>query len=166
MTLRINEVKIDDLVRELTPESLDYFANLELSDEWKSYESTLEGKFVRLGDVILLGATIDFGPLDYRKMRSQLTHDMMTNHGLNGIGDEISARVLETAVDDQEYLRNHWPLVDAGKSAIHTDNEGDVIGLTLDNRSIDYGKATDTIRETTGALARELLGSSITVVVK
>src|SRR3989344_8952411 len=158
MKLRIEEVRTEDLVRELSPDALSYFASMELSDEWPSYENTLSGKFVRLGEVILLGAAIDYGEI-HRGQRYSLLHLDIMEHGSYGMGEDIAARIKTTAPQNGIYLKEHWPLVDAGWSRIAVDKNGQPIGLKLSDGSYDFGQPVEAIRQKTSEIAQEVLGA-------
>ncbi len=162
MPLSIEEVTTEDLVRELSPEALQYFAQLELSDEWPSYESVLSGKFVRLGEVLLLGCTISHGKPDYRGSRHSIKHIDLLDRGFM-LGDEVVEKIEATAPKEGEYLKGHWPLMDAGWSRIYTGSDGLPRGLKLDDRSYDFGQASEAIRHATGEIAQRILGSEIAV---
>ncbi|HSW78634.1 MAG TPA: hypothetical protein VLF88_01270 [Candidatus Babeliales bacterium] len=166
MTLRIEEVRLGDLVRVLSPEGLDYFAQTKLSAEWPPYKNLLDGKFVRLGEVILLGADIDFGPDHFRFGRTHLQHEALLWHGFRGMGEDLQQRIKRTAPKDDTYLEDRWPLVDAGHSEIVLSPEARPIGLELTGSSHDYGRPDEATRQKTGELAQMVLGQNISVVTK
>ncbi len=147
--------------------TLRYFSEMELSDDWPSDETALGGKFVRLGEIILLGATVDYGPIDqYRGKRSYLKHIDMLWHGFQDMGDDVTNRIRQTAPKDGEYLQRKWPLVDAGYSRIRVDGDGQPHELVLDNRSFDYGRPDEPVRQRTGEIAQLVLGTDFLITVE
>jgi hypothetical protein len=162
MALEIDKVEVSDLVRELSPDAIRYFAEMELSDEWSTDETALSGKFVRLGEIILLGTTIEFGPV-YRGHRNSLIHMNMLGHGFNGMGEDIVERIKAGAPEDAEYLKGRWPLVDAGGSIIRTYKDGQPVNLSLYGNSYDFGRGTEQVRQRTGEIAQSVLGTDFTV---
>ncbi len=140
---------------------------MELSDEWPRGSNPLRGKFVRLGEVILLGTTIDYGPAEwFSEKRRYLKHVDMAWHGNCGMGDAVTARIRETAPEDEIYLRKKWPLVDAGESLIRLDTAGSPYSLTLNEDSTDFGRPDKVTRQKTGELARVALGPDFIVTVE
>jgi|GEM_PF-4096361 len=62
MAWNIRDVKLDDLVRPLSAESLEYFQGIELGEGWKADQEVNRFKFVRMGRVIVLGWFIPYFP--------------------------------------------------------------------------------------------------------
>ncbi|MCA9326889.1 hypothetical protein KC976_04855, partial [Candidatus Saccharibacteria bacterium] len=54
------DLVLDDLVRPLSLEALEYFASGEIPLA-REFDSTMEPKFIRLGGIMMIGATISFG---------------------------------------------------------------------------------------------------------
>lgn len=163
MALKIDKVNIGDLVQELSPDALRYYSEMVLSDEWAPHDNALRGKFVRLGEIILIGAAIEYGPADHYGDRRHIKHIDMLWHGMRGMGQGVQDRICETAPKEGNYLNRKWPLVDAGRSRIQIDCAGQPRGLVLDDRSFDYGRPDPTARQRTGEIAQLVLGANFHV---
>jgi hypothetical protein len=144
-------VKVGDIVRELSLDTLTYLSGLRL----------LRGKFVRLGELIVVGPEgieVEIGPF-----RGRLTHHDLMAHGRHSMGEEFANRIEATKPKNGGYLHEGWSLVDAGHFLIKVYSNGGPEQLTLSGESIDYGRPGELIRQTTGELAQSALGPDVLV---
>lgn len=164
MTLNIDQLQTGDLVREVSPESLQYFADMELSPQWSNKDLALNGKFVRLGEVVLVGSTMHYGKRDpFTSERPSLMHMDMVEYALNGMEDEVVDRIVATAPRNGDYLRK-WPIVDAGATHIIVDEERTVTEFIMRARSFHFGRADVTGRQKSINIAQQAVGPDIQVV--
>ncbi len=164
MALEMEKVESTDLIRVVSPESLQYFASIELSNDWEPGESALRCKFVRLGEVIVLGATIDYGKESWDGRRNSLVHLDLMWHALTGrLGDDVKRQIEETAPEDGKYLKDKWPVTDAGRSWISINASKWPTGLDLYADSYDLGRGDDNARQRTVEIAQGVLGPVIQV---
>jgi hypothetical protein len=153
------ETRLIDLVRELSAESIRYFVELSLSDDLPPHEKPLLGRFVRLGEeVILLGSTMSYGPKHETGQRSHINHWDLVNFAKCGPDHELTERITDTAPQKGNYLSNQWPIVDAGLSTIRLDSNGNPEVLVLYGLS-DYGRPLGRVRFATGRLAQQAVGA-------
>lgn len=165
MALQIDQVTPVDLIRELSPEAISYYAHLELGDGWKTHERPTEGKFVRLGSKIFLGSTVQFGPLEWSRdarkdIRNSLRHVVIANVALNQM---IKEEIEQLEVGDEKVL-GMGVMLDAGSASIEVDSERNPVALYLEGRSLDFGKADEAGRLRTIEIAQQILGSSVEVI--
>lgn len=164
--LHIDTTSRDDLVRELSIESVQYFTNLELAkDEWQSYDSPKNGKFIRLGTVIFIGPDISYGLRDlFSNQRTSLSHRDMCYHALQGMGEEIATRIVANMSSDGVFLGGFEGLLDAGYAKIVTAEGGTPNQLILNEKSYDFGRGDEAARERTREIAAAILAPNIEVV--
>lgn len=153
-----------DLIRELSLESVQYFAGLELNPgDWAKHETPLDGKFVRFGEVIVLGATMDYGPLlTYVNRRKSLNHIDICQHVFRGMGEEIVERIKSTTPNDASCLKGTDYLLDAGYTSIKTWG-GKPYVIVINDESVDFGRGDESARQKTWELAEAALAPYITV---
>lgn len=158
MALREDTVTLGDVARELSPETVDYFSQLQI--EGISHAAGLVGKFVRLENVIVIAPQLKVWVGAFRK---PVEHRDLMGHALEDMGREISGRVETAEPHDDAYLLRAWHLVDAGHYRIGVDADARPNRFVLDGESIGYGRPEDAVRQATAALAQTILGHEIQV---
>lgn len=166
----IDTVTEQDLIRELSPATLDYFAGITLGEGWPSYERATTCKFVRLGAVIFLGSAISFGecPPAHRGRegkRAKLFHRDIAFFALSQEPIEKVQAIADTMTDGERVLGYQF-MVDAGYAAINTDDNDAVKSLVLGGDSFDFGRADIDGRDKTLALARAVVGNGVEVILR
>lgn len=151
------ELDISDLARPLSLEAVIYFAS-DCLPKAKGYESSRHGKFVRIGSVMVIGATLDHGKPDFRGRLHFLQHWQLGNFLR---ADEELAKVAEATVTDEPQIGGG--LTDAGGTYIVASKEGVPTELWLSGNSFDFGRADEAGREKTIEVAQALVSDIITV---
>lgn len=149
-------LEADDLIRPLSLDAVIYFASGEipLAEDDKH---TLTGKFIRIGNLMLIGTTIRFGKSDMHGDKDFIRHfyffeylerheDAFTGREVDAISKPICGGLIN----------------DAGSSRIvvHADKPA---GLMLYGSSGDFGKANEVGRLRTYEVAQLLVGESVYV---
>jgi hypothetical protein len=164
MVWQIDSVTKKDMIRELSPEALSYFASIELGNDWNKYDKATSGKFVRLGEIIFLGSRINYGSVDYDGQRKNLKHWEIMRFAMSDIGPVRRAEIEDSAAS-MTTLKETGLMVDAGMSDIFVDNEGQPVELIFWRKSYDFGRADEAGRQRTAEIARATLGETILVTV-
>jgi len=161
--LRSNaELELSDLIRPLSLEALEYFASGVIpSAEGKSYQRPTSGKFIRIGGVMLIGTTMDYGLPGGGEdgERKFLLHINMLQH-LRHNETELFATVRDLELD------NHickGVMSDAGSSFIRVDADEKPYELILGSNSYDFGRADEAGRAQTIEIAQQLVGPAVHV---
>ncbi|HEY1645828.1 MAG TPA: hypothetical protein VGF75_05665 [Candidatus Saccharimonadales bacterium] len=162
MALEIEKVQLGNLVRELSPDALKYFSNMALSKKWPNNENPRYGKFVRLGEVILLGSTVEYGDEDWLGQKQSVKHIDLIHHGYRTLSEDMTRRIEETLPEDAVYLKDTLPLIDAGQFYIELNNCLPFI-LNLRGGSYEFGRPDEATRQRTGAISQTILGSEFVV---
>lgn len=161
----INAVQRDDLIRELSPEAVEYFTSIRLGDDWDRVDRVYDSlKFVRLGvgeaAKIVLGAAIKYGPEEHignRVTRKSVRHRDLLDFTLEQMSqDEMDA--IRSTVNGRAILREDRSglLLDAGRLMILSDGP-EPPDVLLYEKSLDFDRADPAGREETCALVQTLL---------
>lgn len=145
-----------DLIRPLSPEALEYFANGSIPV--LDHELPLNGKFIRLGEIILVGTTIHYGRLDSMGRRPSLLHRDMLDYLLEN--DEALGLPL---VDPGSEPQIEGVLHDAGTTRIRVDEDSHPVSLLLSRESFEFGRAGLGGRKRTAEIAQKLVGDKVEV---
>lgn len=152
-----------DLIRPLSVEAVIYFADTVLfgrgweKNDTKKFQT---GKFVRMGDEIFLGSSVEYGS-QYRR----LGHVHIAHYALGYLGyarceqmrNEIAGRTYDATVLDATGL-----MLDAGSFMV--DNQEHSL-LYLNGSSADFGRADAEGRRMTEERARFMLGNEVRLIV-
>lgn len=171
MLSNIDSATEEDLIRELSPESFNYFTETELGAGWKSYERLGSTKFIRIGvgseGRIILGSTIDFGPLrevPYKDTprRGTIYHKDLLAHAHRNLGltDEDVRKILESR-ERRKMLSGDGFMLDAGKAKLLALNATKFV--LFSGYSVDFGNADEAGRVETTETARLILGEGFEV---
>lgn len=150
-----------DLIRPLSLDALKYFASGEIPVA-VDYESPLRCKFIRYGEAMIIGATIDFGKTNSRgKKRSILHADLfeeirMDEELFNAARSAAEAEPVTTGGSHQGIFN------DGGYATIGVDGRTPVT-LMLHRDSFDFGRADAAGRQRSLEFAQQLVGDTITV---
>jgi hypothetical protein len=147
-----------DLIRPLSFEALEYFASglIPVSDR---DTNTLRCKFIRLGEIIMVGTTIRFGGIDWITGEPNLIKHVDLVNELNR-SKELYVPALALLKTEPQLEGD--TLHDAGKAVIMAD-ETTPIELGIIGASFDFGRADETGRQRTLKIAQQLVGSNIRV---
>lgn len=141
---------------------------LEFQSETLSDGGVLQGKFVRLGRIVLLAPETQVEPIP--GMRSNdIQHVNIIHASLRNPNKEFSKRVIEASQaaifaaqngqDAERLLDVNYGLIDAGRFTLNTPERT----LAFFFKSYKYGQADDAGRQETVRLAQEAIGPDITV---
>lgn len=144
-----------DLIRPLSLEALNYFASgaIPLSDNDKNCAI---GKFVRVGGLMIIGTTIDYGEPDYRGRRNSLFHRELLGY----IKEHPELEELKGNLTD---LTTRGIISDAGSTIIRHDQDLSPTALGIGGYSVDFGEADPAGRQRTIEIAQKLVGDTVTV---
>lgn len=159
------EVTEKDLIRPLSYEALEYYAGVELGDDWDTKSGMKRGKFVLLGAQLFLGSTIEYGKPKNGKYK-WLRHFEIRNFAL----DAMSPTEVETLKGYAESIEsrkidNHV-MLDAGFYSIGINADTIPMTLELSGNSKEFGCANPEGRRLTGELASDAIGQSVEVYTK
>lgn len=151
------QLDITDLARPLSLEAVVFFASDELPKA-KEHDTARFGKFVRLGEAMVIGATMSHGTPDHRGDLSTVFHWQL----IRFLHDdpELHQRA-EATYNDEPHLRGG--LTDAGRTFIKVDETGAPVELSLGGNSFDFGRADAAGREKTLQVAQALVGDTVRV---
>ncbi|MBP7807263.1 hypothetical protein KA047_02090 [Candidatus Saccharibacteria bacterium] len=160
--LKSNEsLDYTDLIRPLSLEAVEYFASGDIPLA-ASYDSPLLCKFIRYGEVMMIGTAIDFGKPDYRGRRACILHiNLFETLQMN---DEAFSAAQ--AVAEAEPFSTGGTYIgvfnDGGYAEIGTDGTSPV-SLILRRDSYDFGRADEQGRLRSIEVAQQLVGDTIAV---
>lgn len=155
------ELLVEDLIRPLSLEALEYFASGAIPVA-KSYESPLHCKFIRLGGAVMLGSAIDFGKESWSGQKSSILHRHLLDH-LEV--DEEAYAIAKAAADKEPFAaggRYKAVFNDGGYAYIRaTDTVPSELVLT--GASYDFGRADEAGRQRSVEVAQKLVGDTVLV---
>lgn len=155
-------LELNDLIRPLNLEAIQYFASGEIPTR-SGGQNTLSGKFVRIGNLMCFGTSIRFGRPDRFKQLNFIRHyNLLDEVALTE--RELLVKATEEAF--KEPTLHGGGMNDAGQTLIVVDSDLRPCGLEISGESLDYGRNTDAVRERTIEIAQALVGPSIAVVGK
>lgn len=151
-------IETKDLIRPLSLEAIRYFSSEEeLPLEGPSYERRT-AKFVRLGQVMLVGLTVPHGPSLFDGRQKVILHldlfGTMVNEGLH-------QSVPDDDLEAEPFLRGGVDLHDAGYISIAS--RQDTLVLNLSRESYDFGRADEMGRQRSVEVAQKLVSDSVRV---
>ena len=158
MPLQNESLTIADLVRPLSLEAIQYFASNDIPVV-KEHDTSRYGKFIRIGEVMLIGSIIDYGKPNGHGTYKDIKHvDILTY--LIEHAPELYREARKTPANE---LTPKNPLSDAGYTWIGVDADNNPTSLRLSQDSYDYGRAKEAGRQASIEIAQKLVGDSIVV---
>lgn len=153
------ELEKSDLIRPLSYEALEYFAGNQIPLSSRD-NNALKCRFVRLGEAIMIGATIHFGPPD-----ASLTGDRKTILRADLLDELLHNKKGEVATTllSSEPLREHLKLHDAG-FAIISATVNVPVALEITDDRVAFERADAASRQRTVEIAQQLVGANVMVI--
>ncbi len=160
------ETGIDDLVRELSPESKGYYEAMQLGEGWDETADPLIFKYVRLGRQIFVGSHIQYGRYGFK-----IYHREIANRGYELMSDDerIAARAQAeegtTMTYNERKLAQHdngsfGLMIDAGSGRFISDKDMIMLG----GRSADFHQPSSDEFEETLTLASTAMSDQFEIV--
>lgn len=155
----------EEFVRDLSDETLSYFFGLYADNfkdrsGWSTGKDVAWGKFIRLGSVITLGASIPFARTGEQGKKSRLLHSDISKIVLARMTEEDHA-ARQAEVGGRVTLDGTY-MLDAGQYTL-VGAGTDTRGILLTDESTAFGRADTLGRVETNDIARDILDSSTSV---